>query len=257
MHKNKGFTLIEVLIVIAIIGILAAIAIPSYQRYIHAAKSADLLTHIQTLRERVAIEQSSGNWPPSIKTAPHPGIWPSPLTLSASLLDIQHFKTQIAITSDGRPLAVFIATDSEGRFIVEEVRRHLPEKLINGHFNRTLIGVWLADKISLTQPSNQQTAQTTQPPTDQPAQPAQPAQPSQQPNVIQNQLATSSNSPKSGQTASQTTANQHQNTPPKPTAAIVPAVQSAHIPVVTIPPECIKHNGGYYHRNPHRPNCPL
>ncbi|WP_323054917.1 type IV pilin protein [Dechloromonas sp. A34] len=42
--KHKGFTLIELMIVIAIVGLLAAIAYPSYQEYIARARRADAKT---------------------------------------------------------------------------------------------------------------------------------------------------------------------------------------------------------------------
>jgi type IV pilus assembly protein PilE len=55
MARVRGFTLVELMIVLAIIAILAAIAIPSYSRYAFRARRADgqeLLLRIANAQER-------------------------------------------------------------------------------------------------------------------------------------------------------------------------------------------------------------
>ena len=54
MNKQQGFTLIELMIVVAIIGILAAIAIPAYQDYIVRSKVTELINAAGVCKTSVA-----------------------------------------------------------------------------------------------------------------------------------------------------------------------------------------------------------
>ena len=53
MNAQKGFTLIELMIVVAIIGILAAIAIPSYQNYIARSQVARVMGEAGNIKTAV------------------------------------------------------------------------------------------------------------------------------------------------------------------------------------------------------------
>ena len=64
MKIQKGFTLIELMIVVAIIGILAAIAIPAYQDYTIRAKVTELINAAGVCKTSVAeYYQATGAFP--------------------------------------------------------------------------------------------------------------------------------------------------------------------------------------------------
>jgi len=65
-HVQKGFTLIELMIVVAIIGILAAVALPAYQDYTVRAKVSEIILAASAQRTNVSeFFQTNGRMPAS------------------------------------------------------------------------------------------------------------------------------------------------------------------------------------------------
>ena len=74
-RKNKGFTLIELMIVVAIIGILAAIAIPNFIRYQLRSKTAEARTNIGGIKTgQESFRTSEDNY--ANVTGANPGVVP-------------------------------------------------------------------------------------------------------------------------------------------------------------------------------------
>tara|TARA_Y100001001_G_scaffold163168_2_gene191511 strand:- start:684 stop:1130 length:447 start_codon:yes stop_codon:yes gene_type:complete len=60
-QMQKGFTLIELMIVVAIIGILAAVALPAYQDYTKRSKMAEVIGFMASAKTAVAETYASTN----------------------------------------------------------------------------------------------------------------------------------------------------------------------------------------------------
>ena len=64
-HLQKGFTLIELMIVVAIIGILAAVALPAYQDYTVRAKMSEVILAMSACRTSITEIYQTGGTPPA------------------------------------------------------------------------------------------------------------------------------------------------------------------------------------------------
>ena len=96
MKKSKrileGFTLVEILIVVVIIGILATVAIPTYFKYVERGYASDAKVQIKNILQNAELyRQETGQWPTDVETMITEGY----IELKRSILNKWEFTVQL------------------------------------------------------------------------------------------------------------------------------------------------------------------
>ena len=88
----EGFTLVEILIVVVIIGILATVAIPTYFKYVERGYASDAKVQIKNILQNAELyRQETGVWPTDVETMIADGY----IELKGSILNKWEFTVQL------------------------------------------------------------------------------------------------------------------------------------------------------------------
>jgi type IV pilus assembly protein PilE len=123
MRGTKGVTLIEVMVVVAIVGLLAAIAIPAYDNYITRSRRSDAFTALETVRaaqemyraEKGLYAHDFVDGGVTVLAGCSSGMAGSNYNISISRTDNTHYEALAAATAGGKQ-----ANDKYSQFRVDQ-----------------------------------------------------------------------------------------------------------------------------------------
>ena len=88
----EGFTIVEILIVVVIIGIIATVAIPTYFKYVERGYASDAKVQIKNILQNAELyRQETGQWPTDVETMIAEGY----IELKRSILNKWEFTVQL------------------------------------------------------------------------------------------------------------------------------------------------------------------
>lgn len=147
---QKGFTLIELMIVVAIIGILAAVALPAYQDYTLRAKMSEVVLAASACRTSVTETYQTNN----AASLPAAGLWGCEVSGTGAT-------KYVKLVSTNKDGSIQVTAQGTGNSKIDDMTVYLSPVLVSGAITGWLCGPGTMDQKFLPGSCRDPLAKTT------------------------------------------------------------------------------------------------